>query len=610
MAVNLSPVGGAAAQFFTNTGDVLTGGKLYTYLAGTTTPAATYTSSNGATAWANPIVLDAAGRVPSSGEIWLTAGVAYKFVLKDSTDVLIGTYDNITGINGTGIASNASQVTYDPAGTGAVATTVQAKLRQFVSVMDFGATGNGVTDDTTAIQTALNSASQYVIFPAGSYKITVSIKPSPNQTLAFYGSSLIVNSAINAIEINQSNVTIQSAVIKSATNGVWSGFYGIYVTSPYATLIDCIIRDITYNAVLLNSTYARVENLSTFNCGWDSVTFFENADYNYVANLYSYRSGRSAVGSDVGATGNVVDGAIVIDNGSPLVTGQHHDVFHFEGAINSTFRNCDVFYTTNHPAHSTGLVDVNCVVRFNKGTGNKAENISVNYATNLNKTVSAIVCDQQPNDVVVNNFTFVNTTAGNIPSTLSFESAIPGVVAFNNCNFSGPSSFIDNQINGSVPVQFNNCTWSYQANSDVNYVYYNPALTIDVNFNNCTFENCNDVINAYGWQNGSIRGCTFRTVAGIAFQTRAFSFDATYRPSKGTISNNTFSGVINKCFDLYESQAPIAITNNIFEGTITTMVLSNGSVGGVGTPISRWASNMVTGTVTNMNASLNADANQ
>ena len=96
-AVNLSPVGGAAAQFFTNTGDVLTGGKLYTYLAGTTTPATTYTTSAGNVARTNPIVLDAAGRVPGGGEIWLTNNVAYKFVLETSAGVLIATYDNIYG---------------------------------------------------------------------------------------------------------------------------------------------------------------------------------------------------------------------------------------------------------------------------------------------------------------------------------------------------------------------------------------------------------------------------------------------------------------------------------------------------------------------------------
>jgi hypothetical protein len=97
MAVFLSPVGGVAAQFFTNTGAVLTGGKLYTYAAGTTTPLTTYTTSVGNVARTNPIVLDSAGRVPSSGEIWLTSA-SYKFVLKDSNEVLIATYDNISGI--------------------------------------------------------------------------------------------------------------------------------------------------------------------------------------------------------------------------------------------------------------------------------------------------------------------------------------------------------------------------------------------------------------------------------------------------------------------------------------------------------------------------------
>jgi len=98
--VYLSPVGGVAAQFFTNTGAVLTGGKLYTYAAGTTTPLTSYTTSTGSVARTNPVVLDAAGRVSDGGEIWITAA-SYKFVLKDSNDVLIATYDNIYGIGAT-----------------------------------------------------------------------------------------------------------------------------------------------------------------------------------------------------------------------------------------------------------------------------------------------------------------------------------------------------------------------------------------------------------------------------------------------------------------------------------------------------------------------------
>ena len=83
------------AQFFDNNGIILSGGKIYSYAAGATTPAVTYTSSTGATPHANPSILDSAGRVPG-GEIWLPAGIPYKFVLETATGVTIGTYDNIS----------------------------------------------------------------------------------------------------------------------------------------------------------------------------------------------------------------------------------------------------------------------------------------------------------------------------------------------------------------------------------------------------------------------------------------------------------------------------------------------------------------------------------
>ena len=60
---------------------------------------------------------------------------------------------------------NASQVVYDPAGTGAVATTVQAKLRESVSVMDFGAVVG--VDMSTALQNAVNA------LPAGGGEILI-----------------------------------------------------------------------------------------------------------------------------------------------------------------------------------------------------------------------------------------------------------------------------------------------------------------------------------------------------------------------------------------------------------------------------------------------------
>lgn len=97
MTYYLSSFGGVGWQFFDNNGIILSGGKIYSYEAGTTTPAPTYTDSTGGTPHANPIVLNSAGRV-ATGEIWQPAGSSYKYVLETSAGVLIGTFDNVSAI--------------------------------------------------------------------------------------------------------------------------------------------------------------------------------------------------------------------------------------------------------------------------------------------------------------------------------------------------------------------------------------------------------------------------------------------------------------------------------------------------------------------------------
>ena len=71
--------------------------------------------------------------------------------------------------------SESANINYQPAGTGAVATNVQSKLREFVSVKDFGAVGDGVTDDTAALQafaSYLCTNGGRGIFPEGRYRVT------------------------------------------------------------------------------------------------------------------------------------------------------------------------------------------------------------------------------------------------------------------------------------------------------------------------------------------------------------------------------------------------------------------------------------------------------
>jgi hypothetical protein len=200
MAVNISLFAGAGAQFFDNNGVPLSGGLLYTYLAGTTTATATFTSSTGLSAHSNPIVLDSAGRVPE--EVWLTIDTLYKFVLEDANNILIGSWDNLPGIsnantlaaelaNQSNIALGDALIGFKQTGAagvlpGAVGKTLNNKMQDLVSVKDFGAIGNGTADDTAAIQAAINLACTnggMVYLPAGTYKISAALVFSMNSNV-------------------------------------------------------------------------------------------------------------------------------------------------------------------------------------------------------------------------------------------------------------------------------------------------------------------------------------------------------------------------------------------------------------------------------------------
>ena len=112
-------------------------------------------------------------------------------------------------------STSSDLVSYLPAGTGAVATTVQTKLRESVSVKDFGAVGDGTTDDTVAIQAAIDTGFS-VFFPKGNYKITTSIKVvSAKYWGEGSGQSIIKCSSCHAFEV-ENNVLDRPACIIEA----------------------------------------------------------------------------------------------------------------------------------------------------------------------------------------------------------------------------------------------------------------------------------------------------------------------------------------------------------------------------------------------------------
>lgn len=98
----LSPI--ANDQIFDSAGDPLVGGQVETFLAGSSTQAATYTSDTGLVQNSNPIILNALGYAPNS--VWLSSGVTYKFIIKNADGAVLRTIDNVAGINDASVSQS------------------------------------------------------------------------------------------------------------------------------------------------------------------------------------------------------------------------------------------------------------------------------------------------------------------------------------------------------------------------------------------------------------------------------------------------------------------------------------------------------------------------
>ena len=264
MTVNLSPFANPGAQFFDDNGDPLSGGKIFTYAAGTTTPKATFTDFTGATPHANPIILDAAGRPPS--EVWLTYGDSYKFILKDSLDTLVGTFDNIDGIPPVNInlvrlygstsgyvelvapaVAGANVVTF-PAATGTVALTANPTFTGTTAVATLTASEN-ITGSKT-ISGRLLSASQTVnidqyLYMSGTGQAKLPVGSTAQRAGAFSGTGQISGTTLTITNVTGGAVYIGATITGTGVTAgtrvtdflTGTGNVGTYTVSASQTVV-------------------------------------------------------------------------------------------------------------------------------------------------------------------------------------------------------------------------------------------------------------------------------------------------------------------------------------------------------------------------------------
>lgn len=262
-------------QFFDGS-TVAAGYKLYTYDSGTTTPKATYTDQGGASANTNPIILDSNGRC----SLWLGTG-EYTFTLKTDADVLVKTWNDVGGagsadsvaaydaairddLASSAVGKGSKLVAFINRLTGAVARWVEDKLSETISVKDFGAKGDGTTDDAAAIRAAIAAAAGgTVYFPVGTYLCATQLGTI---TCSLVGAgrnyTTLIYSGTAAPFIGFGDAEYKGLTLKYSNNGLTGDFTATIAPSRFSKIYWGSVGGITTAASCLNinsSTQVKIE---------------------------------------------------------------------------------------------------------------------------------------------------------------------------------------------------------------------------------------------------------------------------------------------------------------------------------------------------------------
>ena len=421
----------------------LVGGKVYFYEAGTTTPKDTYTDATGLVSNTNPVILDARGEA----DIWLGDG-AYKMVVTDEDDVqqggavdgiegtdalltyLASTTDAAKGAGAVGfnyalsyavgtvgrwlkdlaLSTGAAFIGSIAAGTGAVIRTVQARLRDRPSIIDYGADPTGVADSSAAIAAAL-LAENHVWVPWGNYLINTVIELDDGQaiewavgayfkagtnsmtmlkaTVSAYGSELIRprlsgNAKTNVTGMDLTNFRVGAVLYKPLVQDMEIGIifrhgcFGLHVITPASTNCHYPIQ------VLGNASDMVIQTPAIDNepgVGGDGTGIGIDIRYDAGSNLGVQIVKGYVQGFDIGVKdagiGTDIDGTYFEDNATADISGvaasggNYARTKHFgpNGPACFKLRNCDGMYTGQYIMASGARTVVHDVDNTNTNCG-------------------------------------------------------------------------------------------------------------------------------------------------------------------------------------------------------------------------------------------------
>ena len=448
-------------------------------------------------------------------------------------------------------------------------TLIAELIYNDINIKQFGAKGDGVTDDTEKIKYAI-SKNKNIYFPYGIYLTSDSLIIDSDNIKITSDNAIIkpTNENINCFNINGNYIIIDNLNIDGKS------IYGYNVNGSHNIIKNLKISNINHSAIMNIGNYETIENVTAINCGWDCVSNYGNSSYNTINNCKAIETKRHGFSTDPNTHHISFINCYCENIGNPELN-EPHSCYHFEYSNYGVVQNCKVLFNLNHLNNQTKSNQAFTAIRVYESDNVLIDNINILFDSNYNPLdVTRFITIENSDNFKLINSTLINNSNNSLTGYSYTTSKIDLInnyikdMEFNEQD--SYSGFIKNMINCYVDNTYRTSFFKYNyLCEDSKYLnchfignngllYFFNGRFVNTLFENCIFENGQDSIILYNNTsnanlksiNTKIYNCEFANL------TRMINI---FNVENNTIEimNCLFKGTCNTVFQGYYNSAII-----------------------------------------------------